>query len=318
MERKKLLILMNGVAGTGLANTHALDIIAEFAKDGCESTVYPILPSEGLTAESILAETDGRFDVVVCCGGDGTLNHAINGMMHMAHRPILGYIPSGSTNDFAKGIGIPEGLIDQCRTIAGEHTERYDIGQLNDRYFNYIAAFGAFTSVSYDTSQTFKNALGHAAYMMKAILTIPQNFKYRSRFKMTHDGVTEEREVLFGCISNTTSMGGFEMPFSDRVKLSDGIFEVMLIKAPPMWIEINQILTTLLSGSTDSPYIEVFQTRGITFEMEEETAWTVDGEFGGSYERADISVAHQAIEITLPTPRQKEKMDAANQPIFPE
>jgi YegS/Rv2252/BmrU family lipid kinase len=318
MERKKLLILMNGVAGTGLANTHALDIIAAFAREGCESTVYPILPSEGLTAEKILEEVDGRFDLAVCIGGDGTLNHAINGMMHMHHRPVLGYIPSGSTNDFAKGIGIPADLMAQCKTIAGHNSEHYDIGRLNDRYFNYIAAFGAFTSISYDTSQTFKNAIGHAAYMIKAIMSIPQNFRYSCHLTMTHDGVTEERDALFGCISNTTSMGGFEMPFSEHVKLSDGIFEVMIIKTPPMWIEINQILTALLSGNTNNPYIEVFQTREITFDMDEETAWTVDGEYGGSYKHAAVNVEHKAIEIMLPTPDEKEKMDAASQPIFPE
>ena len=317
--RKKVLMLMNGSAGTGMADQNAFQIVKELTQRNCEVTVYPIIPAAELTAETILVACDGRFDVVACCGGDGTLNHVINGMMMMDHRPPLGYIPSGSTNDFAKSIGIPRGILAQCETISRDHVFAYDIGCFNDTYyFNYIAAFGAFTSISYDTSQIFKNAIGHAAYMLKALLTLPQNVSYRCRMHIEHDGETEDDEYLFGSISNARSMAGFAMPFSSSVDLSDGLFEVMLIKAPPLFIEVQAILATLLAGKTDSPYIKVFQTDHVHIKASENTAWTWDGEYGGTMRETDIHVEKQAIALLLPPKEKAEAIEASNQPIFPE
>lgn len=315
--RKKVLLLINGSAGTGSADTNALTIISELTEHNCEVTVYPIEPGKDLTSEKILADCDGRFDVVACSGGDGTLNHVINGMMTMKNRPPLGYIPTGSTNDFAHSIGIPSGVLAQCDAIADNHTFAYDVGKFGNEYFNYIAAFGAFTAISYDTNQVFKNAMGHAAYMIKALTSLPQNLNTRCKMRIEHDGTVEEGEYLFGSISNASRMAGFDLPF-ENIELSDGIFEVMLIKAPKFWIEVQPILHTLLSGRTDNQYIQVFQTSKLHITASENTAWTMDGEYGGSVKEVDVSVEHQAIHILLPTPEKAEAIEAANQPVFPE
>ncbi len=297
--RKKVLLLVNPSAGTGSARQNTYRMVEALALRGCETTVYPLLPAHGLTAEKLLAECGGRFDLVACCGGDGTLNHVICGLMALDRRPRLGYLPGGSTNDFANSLGLALDLEQGCAALADGRPFPYDIGRFNQTYFNYVAAFGAFTAVSYSTPQDTKNALGHAAYVLKGILSLPESMSCRCHMKVEHDGQTEEEEYLYGSVTNATSVGGFTAPNARQVRLDDGLFEVMLIKAPATLREGEQILAALTRGE-ENPYVRLFQTDRIRFTAFQRTAWTLDGEYGGTPDTAEISVAPQAVSIMLP------------------
>ena len=170
-RKKRILLLVNTSAGVGSARGKLYDIIKNLAVRDCEVTAYPILPEQGLDSEQLIAEYGKDYDVVMCCGGDGTLNHVIRGVMNAGLSCPIGYLPSGSTNDFARSIGIPGEVDENCRAVAGDHVFAYDIGKFNSVYFNYVAAFGAFTKVSYSTNQTAKNVLGYPAFHILAVWT---------------------------------------------------------------------------------------------------------------------------------------------------
>ena len=164
---KKMLFLLNPKSGMGSGKDQIYMLISYFSVNDYEVTVCPIIPERNLTSEGYMEDAKGRFDAVVCYGGDGTLNHVINGYMQHELDVPIGYFPAGSTNDFAKSIGLMDGVLENAQTIVDGNVFRYDIGSFNDVYFNYVAAFGAFTEVAYDTSQSFKNAIGHAAYLLR-------------------------------------------------------------------------------------------------------------------------------------------------------
>lgn len=298
--RKKVLFLINPAAGTGAARQNLYKMVETLACRGCEVTFYPILPSLGMTAEAILAECRGRFDLVACCGGDGTLNHVITGLMAHSPRPALGYLPTGSTNDFARSLGLPEDTEAACTAMADGRPFAYDIGRFNDLYFNYVAAFGAFTAVSYSTPQQIKNVLGHAAYVLSGIRTLPEHIRYRCPMRVEHDGLVEEGEFLYGAVSNATTVGGFATPGAESVRLNDGLFEVLLIHAPDKLRDVEPILAALASDEAQNPYVHRFQTREVTFTALEPAAWTLDGEYGGTPEVAHIRVEAGALQIMLP------------------
>ena len=165
---KRVLILINKTAGVGKAGNYTMDIVTRFAKAGYEPVVFPILPEDGITSESIIYQYDGRVDAILCSGGDGTLNHVVNSIMRMKNKPVLSYIPAGSTNDFAKGLGIPGVRARAIEAAVDGKPFSYDVGKMNGTYFNYVAAFGAFSKVSYATDQELKNVLGYAAYILSS------------------------------------------------------------------------------------------------------------------------------------------------------
>ncbi len=181
--RKRVLLLANPVAGTEKAKKELMPIVCALTEKGCEVTVYPIEPEKGLVSESILRDAKGRFDLVMCIGGDGTLNHVINGMMKNDFHVPISYIPGGSTNDFSRNINGDLDWEALCCIAAGNRSFRYDIGKLNDRYFNYIAGFGAFTEISYSTNQNMKNVFGYGAYVLNMIAKLPQNVSYKEHVK---------------------------------------------------------------------------------------------------------------------------------------
>ncbi|MGI6736338.1 MAG: diacylglycerol/lipid kinase family protein [Anaerovoracaceae bacterium] len=298
--KKKVLILVNGVAGTGLISDSLYQIIEKFAVAGWEPTVYPILPDEDLMSERIIAERAEEFDLVVCGGGDGTLNHVITGLMHLDKRPTLGYLPAGSTNDFAKGVQIPTEISEACDTIISGRDFSYDIGCWNEKFFNYVAAFGAFSAISYTTNQNFKNVLGHAAYVLHAIGTLPKHINYRSHMRITADSFEVEEDYLFGAFYNAVSIGGVDLPGAEDVRLNDGKIEMLLIKAPTTVLEIPLILNALLAGRLDNKYIEYHTISHAVCVSDDNTAWTLDGEFGGDTDQVEINVAQEAITIRVP------------------
>ena len=297
---KKILLLVNAAAGTGAARNIVYEAVEGLSVRECLVTVLPILPGKGMSAEHLIGEHGAGYDAVMCAGGDGTLSHVIQGILKAGLKKPVAYLPCGSANDYAKSLGIPASMEEICAAAAGMKTASLDVGIFNDRWFNYVAAFGAFTKVSYSTSREVKNFLGYAAYILEGIRTLPENISTRSMLRITHDGVQEEGEYLFGSVSNSTSLGGMPQPLIQRARLDDGLFEVMLIRAPENLVEIGDIISTLAAGSTDSPYVHMFRTDSLQIEALSETAWTLDGEYGGTPRNVQIEVCRRAVKLLVP------------------
>ena len=299
--KKRALLLVNPSSGTGSIKNGVFDVARELVLNEIEPVLFPILPGDGWGAEDILDVYGNNYDMIICAGGDGTMNHVINGMMAMKDRPPLGYIPTGSTNDFARSIGVPLDTAKAAEAIVHGETFGYDIGSINGEYFNYVAAFGAFTEISYNTNQHFKNIFGHAAYMIKMFLTLPKHIIYKKPVKVTADSFELEEELLFGAVYNATSMGGIDMPGAKNMELNDGKLEMLMIKAP--WnpvVELPFVLNCLMNDRVDNKYIIYKQIEYADLEFTEEIPWTNDGEYGGAYRKVRIDVEKQAIDIMLP------------------
>ena len=255
MDKKRALILINKTSGTGRAASETLEIATALAQKGYEPIVYPILPGSNLTSEEIIPQYDGKVDMIMCSGGDGTLNHVMNAIMHMKKKPLLSYVPSGSTNDFAKGLGIPSSKAKAIEVASKGMPYTYDVGRMNDKYFNYVAAFGAFSKVSYATDQDLKNVLGYAAYVISAIAELPQNIGYSCHMKIEADDLYEEGDFIFGAISNSASVAGMTLFADSDIKQDDGFMELLLIKAPKNLAEFNAVIAALATKEPDNPYI---------------------------------------------------------------
>lgn len=296
---KRALILINKTAGTGRAGNDTLAIATGLAQRGYEPIVYPIIPGSGLTSETIIGQYDGLVDLIVCSGGDGTLNHVVGAVMGMNNKPVISYIPAGSTNDFAKGLGIPSGNAAALSVALDGEAFSYDIGKMNDRYFNYVAAFGAFSKVSYATDQELKNILGYAAYVISAISELPQSIGNSTHMKIDADGELFEDDYVFGAVCNCGSIGGMNIFGKTDVKLDDAEMELLLIHAPKNIIEFNEILGALATNIESSRFITVKQVKKVSFCSETECEWTVDGEFGGAAKQTNINVLNRAITIRV-------------------
>ncbi len=297
--KKRILLLLNETSGKQGNSDPMGKIVTELTQRGCLVTVYPINPKLGLVSEDILATDLSIYDAIVCCGGDGTSNHVVTQMLRNGIEKPVGYIPSGSTNDFSKNLngGKQLSLEECCQIIAADHTFSYDVGKINANYFNYIAAFGAFTKVSYDTPQNWKNVLGYGAYVLNVLGSIPEGLSYRNHVKIVHDGIEEEGDFLFGAVANTTSVAGLESPLFADAKLNDGKFEVILISAPNNLLDAHEITNKLLSGDTDDKHVKMITTNHIEFQFDQATDWTLDGEHGELGKRVVIDVLHSAIHM---------------------
>ena len=295
--RKKVLILVNRSSGRKKGASGLMSIIEKAAKSGFEPVVYPILPGTKLDSESLLDRYEGKVEQVLCIGGDGTLNHVVNKVMTMDKKPMLAYMPSGSTNDFSKSLGMTDNFQKKLGIAFGDRTISYDIGNINGRYFNYTAAFGAFSKVSYSTDQKLKNVLGYPAYVLTAVMTLQQNLGFKRHIEMVVDGVKEEGDYVFGAVCNSISIGGMSILEKAHVQIDDGKMELLLIKAPRNPIELEQTIATLIRGETGNPNVTLRQIRHAVFRAEEGLAWSIDGEYGGNYHKSDISVVEKAITI---------------------
>ena len=294
---RKVLILINAKAGTGKAGSRLMQIVTEAAKAGYEPLVFPILPGTELSSEHLIGAYGRETDLILCSGGDGTLNHVMNAIMSLRRKPVLAYLPAGSTNDFAKGLGIPSNKQRALEAALYGGTYAYDVGSINGRYFNYVAAFGAFTEISYDTKQEWKNVLGYAAYFLSAIVELHANIRYSQHLVIETEQGTEEGDYVFGAVCNSASVGGLPLFGKAGVKLNDGKMELLLIKAPKNLLELQGMASILRKGVSNHPGISFKQITHVTFKSEKDLAWTVDGEFGGSYKESAIRVHKHAITI---------------------
>lgn len=296
MEKKKLLFIYNPRAGKGKIRNSLIDILDIFTKAGYEVTVHPTQCAG--EAVEIAQNRSGEYELVVCSGGDGTLDEVVNGIMKNDGRQRIGYIPAGSTNDFANSLGLPKSMKSAAEVVVGGHSYACDIGSFNDNSFVYIAAFGLFTEVSYETSQEIKNVLGHMAYILEGVKKLAAIKSYQ--MKITTQDTVIEGDFIYGMVTNSVSVGGFKGITGKFVDLSDGVFEVTLIKRPKSLEDLNQIIGALTLRDIDAAQMYCFKTSYLKIEALEEVAWTLDGEFGGKHTEVEIENLKQALEIMIP------------------
>lgn len=235
-------------------------------------------------------------DILVCCGGDGTLNETVSQLLKVKSDVALGYIPAGTTNDFASSLGIPKEPAKAARRIVESAPRPLDVGLFEDRNFIYVASFGAFTQTSYNTAQSQKNSLGHLAYVIEGIKELPALKSYRIRVE-TAEGEAYEGEYLFGALSNSTSFGGVVKLDPGKVDLADGKFELTLVKTPRSLMELNRVVFSLMSGKYDEELIVFTRTEKAVFLCAEPMPWSLDGEYAAGGARVEARVLPRAIRL---------------------
>ena len=293
--RKKMLFIFNPRSGKGSIKTRLMDILDIFVKGGYEVTVHPT--QAYMDGFKIAKKKAGEYDLVVVSGGDGTLDEIVSGILRVGCKTPIGYIPAGSTNDFANSMHISKNMLQAATDIVEGIPHAFDVGKFNDDFFVYIATFGLFTDVSYETNQDLKNILGHAAYILEGTQRI---FNIKSyKLKVLSEEAELEGDFIFGMISNSTSVGGFKKLTGPDVMLDDGVFEVMFIRMPRNLLDLNEIIASLVSGN-DTKMIEAFKTSALTVICEEEVPWTLDGEYGGEHMKVEIKNLKHSVEIMLP------------------
>lgn len=298
---KKLLFVYNPRAGKEMIKPRLSDVLDIFVKAGYEVTVHPTQAYRDAYYQIKEYEV-GKYDLIACSGGDGTIDEVATGMMkrrEMGKDVVpVGYIPAGTTNDFAKSLHIPRKPLAAADNAVKGVPFPCDIGKFNDSVFVYIAAFGIFTDVSYETDQAVKNVLGHMAYILegaKRIFNIPSY-----KIKVEHDGEVIKDEFIFGMVTNSRSVGGFSNMVGKNIVFDDGLFEVTLIKTPKNPIALQEIIAALLIEQVDTKHMYTFKTKKITFDSVEEIPWTLDGEFGGEQDYVEIENVQKAMEIMVP------------------
>ena len=299
---KRLLFVYNPHAGKGMLAPKVSDVVDIFVKAGYEVVIYPTQAYHD--AYKKISEYDAStYDLVVCSGGDGTLDEVVTGMMKREDRDPIGYIPAGTTNDFANSLHIPKDVLKAADNAVNGSEFCCDVGKFNDDIFVYIAAFGLFTDVSYETKQELKNVLGHLAYLLegtKRLFNIPSY-----RIKVEHDGEVIEDEFVFGMVTNSRSVGGFRNMIGKEVAFDDGLFEVTLIKTPKNPIALQEIIASLLIEQVDTKHMYTFKTGKITFESIEEIPWTLDGEYGGSHDEVVLENLQKQLQLMVPEDEMK-------------
>ncbi len=293
---EKLLFIYNPHAGKGRVRGKLGGILNAFAKAGCLTTVWP---TRGRSDATTAARTAAAYDRVACCGGDGTLHEVITGLLDLpkSARPPLGYIPAGTTNDFARNLSLPRSMEEMAHTAVTGIPRPVDIGRLDeDQYFAYVAAFGAFSDTAWSTPQELKNVFGHLAYVMKGVSEL-SNLK-RWRLAVDHDGGSFEGDFLYGMVSNTISVGGLIGLPQDEVSLSDGLLEGIFVKAPDNTQQLNAAIRALARQeyTPESGVVGLHSSR-FRITVDAPMSITLDGEFGGEHTDMDFAVVHTPVTI---------------------
>ena len=290
---KKLLFIMNPFAGQKKANKALSDILLIFSQAGYEVITHMTTgQGDAVTA----AQNWGKdVDLVVCCGGDGTLNETVTGLLRAGAKTPIGYIPAGTTNDFASSLNLSGNMLQAARDIVEGEPVPYDVGRFGDRYFSYVASFGAFTRSSYVVPQNIKNALGHTAYVLGGISEISQIRKEHIRMEI--DGQVVEDDFLFGAICNSTSIGGILTLDPRQVDMGDGRFEIMLVRQPRSLEELSECIQAVQSQHYDCEMITFRSARSVRIFADPEMPWTLDGEREDGHEEVMAENLHHAIRL---------------------
>ena len=297
---QRLLFVVNPNSGKGEMRHHVVDCVDAFVRAEFEVTLYTTQKSGDATR--IVMERGAEFDRIVCSGGDGTLNETVAGLMALKEKPALGYIPSGTTNDFASSLKIPKNPIEATNLIIDGKPYHVDVGQFNDRYFTYVAGFGAFTEVSYSTPQVSKNTLGRLAYILEGIKSLHTLRPYSVTVKTDEQIISDK--FIFGMVTNATTVGGFKGIIANDVGLDDGLFEIFLAKAPTNPIELQMTINELLVSPDTNKFITRFKAQRVEFISDEEIPWTLDGEFGGAPKNVEIINHQKALNIFAGNPNE--------------
>ena len=291
---KKLMFIFNPRSGKEQIRGQLMGILDIFTKAGYDIHVH-VTQSQRDCVEWVKDYAD-RMDVLVVSGGDGTLNEAVTGMMNLERIPLLGYIPAGSTNDFAASLGLPKSMQEAAADIVEGSPYPIDIGRFcKDQYFVYIAGFGAFTEVSYLTPQDKKNWLGHNAYVLEGVKSLA-GLKPRHMRVEWDDQVLEE-DFVFGMVTNTISVGGFKGLVNQSVALNDGEFEVLLIRMPRTPVDLTNIINYMFLKEEPNEYVYKFKTRAIRMVSDAPVDWVLDGEFGGTKTEVFVENLNKCLEI---------------------
>ena len=291
---KKLLLIVNPNAGTRQAHRLLPEMISALTAGGYLVTVC--VTDKNGDASAFARDHAGDADLVVACGGDGTLNEVVSGLLSGGHATPVGYIPAGSTNDFAATLGLSPDLLAACETICGGTPRMLDMGRFGaDRYFCYTASFGAFTSVSWSTPQNMKNILGHAAYILQGIRSLADIRPIHMR--ITADGQVYEDDFIFGAVCNSTSLGGVLKLEDSQVDMNDGRFEALLIPFPEDLLALNRILNALYAHHYEDESLHFLRASSIICESSPDVTWTLDGEAAEGSAKVEITNIHNAIRL---------------------
>lgn len=297
MLQKRLLLIVNPLSGQAKMNTKLLKVVEIFSSADYSVTVYPT-KAKGDATNHCLTLSDNDYDIIVVCGGDGTLNEVITGIMQKGLNIPLGYIPAGTLNEWSSGLKISRNIEIAAKDILTGQRIRLDIGKFGDKYFSYTSSFGAFTSASYSAPQDVKNVLGQAAYFFEGIKSLAAIKPIR--LKCSYEQGEVEGEFLFGAISNSMSVGGIVKYDKSAVELNDGQFEVLLIRNPDNLLKLQPIIDGILKHEFDREGIVFFKTQKLSIETEESLSWTLDGEFAETNGEIGISNVHNAITFIVP------------------
>ena len=297
MLQKRLLLIVNPLSGQAKMNTKLLKVVKIFSSADYSVTVYPT-KAKGDATNHCLTLSDNDYDIIVVCGGDGTLNEVITGIMQKGLNIPLGYIPAGTLNEWSSGLKISRNIEIAAKDILTGQRIRLDIGKFGDKYFSYTSSFGAFTSASYSAPQDVKNVLGQAAYFFEGIKSLAAIKPIR--LKCSYEQGEVEGEFLFGAISNSMSVGGIVKYDKSAVELNDGQFEVLLIRNPDNLLKLQPIIDGILKHEFDREGIVFFKTQKLSIETEESLSWTLDGEFAETNGEIGISNVHNAITFIVP------------------
>ncbi len=290
---KKLLFVFNPISGKALIKNHIFEIVDILTKAEYDVTLRPTQGNRD--AYNFIKNHAGEYNAIVVSGGDGTLNEAVSALMSFpkVKRKFLGYIPSGTTNDFAHSRGIPKDMLDAALKIADGKTFKCDIGTFNQKFFAYVAAFGAFTDISYDTPQETKNIFGQGAYLLEGLRRLTNIESYK--ITVETDEVFVSDYFSLGLILNSTSVAGFNLK-NELIDLNDGIFEIVLVKRPVTFMQMQEIFNTILTGTTEeNDLFKLIRTSKAKITSEESLKWTLDGEFGGEFKEIEMNVEQNAL-----------------------
>ena len=292
---KKMLFVYNPMAGKEQIRNKLSDIIQTFCRAGFEVTIFATMGREDAT--KIVAEKGRKYDYVVCSGGDGTMNEVATGLMKIESekRPICGYIPAGTVNDFASSLKIPKIMKNAAQLVTQGSVFECDMGMFNEKYFTYVAGFGAFTEVSYQTSQELKNALGKVAYFVEGMKHITEIRPHHMKI-VYDDGIIEDDFVL-GLVSNSVSVAGYRAYSKKSIKMDDGLFEALFIRNHNNAIEVQQVLNAVLSKQLDADQMCYMSSSYIHIVSDDDVQWTLDGEDGGIYSEVEMKNLKCALPI---------------------
>lgn len=294
---KKMLLIVNPCSGRARMRNELLGVVEIFSQAGYLVTVYPT-KARGDATSRVSSLGSGEYDEIVVCGGDGTLNEVITGLMRSGNKYTLGYIPSGTLNEWSSGLKISRNIKKAAEDIVSGRKIKLDIGKFSDKYFSYTASFGAFTDASYSAPQDVKNVLGQAAYFFEGIKSLG-NIK-PVHLKFTADGRETEGDFLFGAVSNSMSVGGIVKFDESAVKLNDGKFEILLIRNPDNILKLQPIIDGILKRDFNREGLEFFTAESVTVTGGDGLSWTLDGEYARGEEKTVITNLHNAIELVVP------------------